>query len=458
MRISCLAKTAAVGSLLLSAVCGSAQVIEPGDQISIQVLDDEALGLPAVEVQPDGRIYHPLLGEIQVSGKSRTVLAEKIKDLLKAELRDPHVVVNIVRKHDPPVAYVLGAVAKPGSFPIAGEGTVREMLVQAGGVTERAAPNRAVIISAGGERRVVDLSSSLSEASPGEVLRVAEGDCLYIPVRNAITIVGAVAKPGAVFLPDGATLADVLAAAGGLLPSADDGSIALLRDGSEQHLNRGETNAWSGFRDGDVVIVEAKVEQQATVLGEVKSQGTYPLGEDGTLVTLLARAGGVTPEADLARVKLLRKGSPSVLLDVRDLVLNGTSANNVPLQHEDTVVIPPRPAARVTVWGMVQKPGVYSLDERTGVRDVLDVLAEAGGLNEKAERRFVVIVRGADRVAHEVPLMTRDMVVSAEPLPQDAVLEDGDIVFVPPRKSKVDWREALTTLGVFSLILERFAP
>ncbi len=439
------------GALLGPAPWGVGQTIEVGDKIQVLVLDDEALSIPTVQVQEDGSIYHPLLGQIAVVDRDRATLAKQIGEMLKDELRQPHVAVNIVEKRPVPVAYVLGEVRDAGAHPIVGAGTVREMLVQAGGVTEKAAANRTVVIGAGGERRVIDLGAGLETGAGPESERVAEADAILVPARNALAVIGAVVKPGSVYLPDGATVQEALAAAGGLAPNANEADVVLLHDGEKTLLSEGE--AGIALTEVDAIIVGAREPAQMTVLGEVNKQGTYPVEDGADVAALLAAGGGPTEKADLTRVKLLRAGGPVAMLDIRDLFSDGASADNVPLQDGDTVIVPEELPQRVTVWGMVKLPGIYDLE--AGNR-LYDVIAQAGGLTEKAEKRYAVVVKGADRIAHQVPLLTKKSAIEGAEIGETPELEDGDLVFVPARGDRIEWRDALTALGVITLAIDRF--
>jgi len=453
MRLVATVVTASLAALTGQVAGPVAPTIEPGDRIQILVLDDPALNVPDVEVQQDGKIYHPLIGEITVAGQDRVGLAEHIADRLQGEIREPHVAVNIVAKRPLPAAYVLGEVSKPGAHPIIGAGTVREMLVQAGGMTDRAAANRTVIIAASGQRRVVDLGPGLAERADPESIPVAEGDCIFVPGQNAIAVIGAVVQPGSVFLPDSASLQMALAAAGGLAPDADPDSLTLVRDGEKTILPQTGDGAGPELAGGDAIIVGTREVPQMTVLGEVSKQGTYPVEGGCDVATLLAAAGGATERADLARVKLLRVGTPSVMLDLRDLLASGASANNLPLGDGDTLIVPARRPERATVWGAVRTPGMYDLEDSNRL---LDVIAQAGGLAKDAEKRYVVVVKAADRVAHQVALPNPGKIADGAQLGADVELEDGDIVFVPARGSKFEWRDALTALGVITLMIDRF--
>ena len=71
------------------------------------------------------------------------------------------------------------------------------------------------------------------------------------------------------------------------------------------------------FRDSSLnnPIFELKIlNLKVTMLGEVRSQGNYPLTKDGTtLVDVIGQAGGLTANADEKRVTIIRRNDQHVL-------------------------------------------------------------------------------------------------------------------------------------------------
>lgn len=133
--------------------------------------------------------------------------------------------------------------------------------------------------------------------------------------EHAIHLKGSVRLPGAYPVTDGTTLADILSISGGLTLEANRNKIevtsnqfgkdgqAYWRSGTNRTLvNLSQANAASvSLVPGDTVRVNQTVRKlkNDTVLiaGEVDQPGEYNLMPGDTLSTLLARAGGLTPEA-----------------------------------------------------------------------------------------------------------------------------------------------------------------
>jgi len=114
-------------------VSDPAYVIGPEDALDISVWRDDTLKA-AVLVRPDGGISFPLIGEVQVAGKSVTEVREELVKRLEKFVPEPVVSVSVVR-----IAsyrfYIIGRVNKPGEFPVGRNVDVLQALSMAGGLT-----------------------------------------------------------------------------------------------------------------------------------------------------------------------------------------------------------------------------------------------------------------------------------------------------------------------------------
>jgi polysaccharide export outer membrane protein len=89
--------------------------------------------------------------------------------------------------------------------------------------------------------------------------------------------------------------------------------------------------------EGDELLMNVQI------WGQVKSPGLYSLPEGSDVVTLLSLAGGPTENADLSRVKVLRKGierDSLYTLNVKKSLLSGEK-EMVLLQPGDIVEVMP---------------------------------------------------------------------------------------------------------------------
>ncbi|RTZ89931.1 MAG: hypothetical protein DSY91_07080 [Deltaproteobacteria bacterium] len=81
---------------------------------------------------------------------------------------------------------------------------------------------------------------------------------------------------------------------------------------------------------------------------------------------------------------------------------------------------------RVSVLGEVNKPDVYSL---TGTRTVLDVLAMAGGLTDKASKTVILTHIGPEK--NTVLYLNLDKLVDNMKFFDELMLKPGDILYIP---------------------------
>ena len=129
-----------------------------------------------------------------------------------------------------------------------------------------------------------------------------------------ISVLGFVTRPGRYVL-DGSTakLTDVLAMAGGLVPSASDKAVVTRMLGSKSEtvnvdlaaiIQHGDVSKDIDVRSGDAVFVpKAAV---VYVYGEVVRGGSYRLEPGMAVMQAVSLAGGVTPRGSESRMKLRR--------------------------------------------------------------------------------------------------------------------------------------------------------
>lgn len=121
--------------------------------------------------------------------------------------------------------------------------------------------------------------------------------------------------------------------------------------------------------------------QHIYVAGEVRTPGAVPVTDvPPDLTDVIARAGGVTSEADLHGVTVTR-GRETLRLDVQSLYYRGDMRANVRLKHGDVVNIPERRVSRVFVTGEVGRQTALALPLPRGDMTLAYALADAGGVN-----------------------------------------------------------------------------
>ena len=212
---------------------------------------------------------------------------------------------------------------------------------------------------------------------------------------HAVSVVGAVTRPGVFQIRESRPLLELIALAGGLAPNA-----------------------------GESVIVA-----RAPAVGAGEASAIEPGGGGG--------GGGAAAE--------------SMTISLRALLESGDQRHNVLVHPGDMVKV--TPAGLVYVVGEVRKPGAFPLVRGPSLT-VLQAIALGEGLGPKAARGRTIIIRtgpAGERV--ELPVNLGDVLAGRA---VDVALQPQDVVFVPSSAAKavtmgvVDALVRMVTLkGVF---------
>lgn len=129
------------------AVQAAAQLrLKPYDTLSVQVYQEPGLSVEEIMVDAAGNMMMPMLGEIPAIGKSPDELSRDIERRFAVNLlRNPQVTVER-KKGVLDRVTVIGAVKKPGQFPVQGPVTLLDAISLAEGVTNVASRSNVAII------------------------------------------------------------------------------------------------------------------------------------------------------------------------------------------------------------------------------------------------------------------------------------------------------------------------
>jgi polysaccharide export outer membrane protein len=152
----------------------------PEDQLRISVWDNKELTLDLV-VRPDGKISMPLLQDVPAEGLTAAELATNIQEKLSAFIVNPEVTV-IVLQVNAPKYYLIGYVARPGTYPLRGDTSVLQALALAGGLTQFASPRSIKLIRATrGKQEVRKVNYyDIIDSGEGNYL-LKSGDTIVVP-------------------------------------------------------------------------------------------------------------------------------------------------------------------------------------------------------------------------------------------------------------------------------------
>ncbi len=438
-----------LASLAAVTADGGAYRLGVDDVVTIRVLYQPEFSVENAIVRPDGRINVPVVGEVEVAGRTIAEVAESITEALRRELRDPRVSVQLVRRHVEPV-YVVGAVRSPGAVNVREPVTVAEAIALAGGLTTAAAPRFGVIIGADGSQRRIDVPSALSgAASP---TRIAPGETLVVSAQFLVSVVGRVASPGRYPCEAGDRVADALAAAGGLAPGAAEAGSLVRADGTQIELDlasiveHGVAADNPALEAGDLIVVP-EVTRRVTVVGAFDTPGRYDFDEGARVSDAIALAHGVSDDARLTAAVLVRRDGSSQTVDLEAL-LQGEADNDPALADGDTLILPCE-VDRVAVLGSVVHPGLYALE--AGMT-LMDALAAAGGWSQNDSRPTETILWRRTAGEPQMTFINAQEMLRGAAEGENPPLQAGDIVFVPSRKEITRDQAVRTLLGITGVL------
>jgi polysaccharide export outer membrane protein len=324
-------------------------VLGPEDLITIVTRDvTEASGDFLVRL--DGKIDFPLVGEVTVAGLNAGQLKSRLEELLKKELRDPQVTVNVKQMRVNRV-YVLGQVQKPGIADYRPGWHLSQVIASCGGLADLPERVRAIVIR-NGASQTVRLRSIFVDGIEQDDLPIMPGDIVSVQsdVTLRVNVIGPVSKPGMLTVLEGQGAVEALAAAGGDAQGAALSKAKIVRNGEEipvdlfKAVKLGEAASNVALKDNDTLLIPT-TDARVSVVGTVKTPGAQmiPDGRKWRLSEALSQAGGPAAGAKMDGINILRYGSDGKIQTITVNYRHLSPKNSDPdpeLQDRDVVFVP----------------------------------------------------------------------------------------------------------------------
>jgi polysaccharide export outer membrane protein len=234
-------------------------VLGPEDVIKIDVLDVPELSKTTVRIANDGTISLPLIGRVKAAGLTAEQLRQELADKWGEDyLQNPQVTVFVDQFKAKPVS-IIGAVEKPGLYPLTGQRTLIEMLSMAGGFGKKSTSpaGRTVLVTRksgfkdlqpadgmhvrGPDQIEIDLNRLLYTRDEALNIEIKPLDIISVSKADVVYVDGAVKLPGGFVLEDRPTITvlQAITMAQGLTGSAAKGGARIWRtnpDGSKTEI------------------------------------------------------------------------------------------------------------------------------------------------------------------------------------------------------------------------------
>ena len=229
----------------------------PGDTISLVVFGEQDLSLADTRIPQSGRISFPLIGTVNVAGKTTKQLEVVIRDKLsKGYINNPRLTVKIDSYR--PI-FVKGAVQSIGAFPYTEGLTVATAIALAGGSKASAMVN-GVSISRNGKTIGQDLLLDSQHAIlSGDIISVQEEFGASEESKLYVYLHGEVNRPGEYQFRNGLTVEKAVVLAGGFTLRASRKKIAVSRivEGQEAPAKLKKVKLYLPVQPGDIIDVGA---------------------------------------------------------------------------------------------------------------------------------------------------------------------------------------------------------
>lgn len=155
----------------------------PGDVFEVRVYQQKEM-TSSYRVSAEGTISFPLIGAVEVAGKTPVQIENEIRNRLgNGYLRNPQVSV-LVSDYKSKSISVFGEVRKPGTLAFRNSMTIIDAISQAGGLTPMAQKN-AVTVTRIEEGRKRKYTVPVEKIGKGEAqnFQVRPGDIVWVPQR-----------------------------------------------------------------------------------------------------------------------------------------------------------------------------------------------------------------------------------------------------------------------------------
>lgn len=140
---------------------------------------------------------------------------------------------------------------------------------------------------------------------------------------------------------------------------------------------------------------------KVTLVGEVKTPGSYTISSLATLFNVLYHSGGPAVNGSLRQIELIRNNKIYKTLDFYTFLQKGMMEGNIRLEDQDVINFPVY-SKRVAIKGEVKRPAIYELKSDEHLNDLIQY---AGGFTDIAYKSIAKVdqINEKEREFKDVP-------------------------------------------------------
>ncbi|WP_420839748.1 SLBB domain-containing protein [Aquiflexum gelatinilyticum] len=132
---------------------------------------------------------------------------------------------------------------------------------------------------------------------------------------------------------------------------------------------------------------------QVSIVGEVFKPGNYTLSSFASVFNAIYASGGINKEGSFRNIRVYRNSKMVAEMDIYDFLVNGNQSENVRLEDNDVIMIPPF-EKRVEITGPVKRPGLFEMKSDENLKDLIKF---AGGFSNTAYQNIATVFRTTEK-------------------------------------------------------------
>lgn len=111
--------------------------------------------------------------------------------------------------------------------------------------------------------------------------------------------------------------------------------------------------------------------KKITIVGAVKTPGTYLVNPFSTISSALGYSGGISDIGTLRNIRLIRTNGDTFYFDLYKLLINGDRSDDITIESGDVIIIDPADQF-INITGQVKRPAIYEIKEKETLNDLID--------------------------------------------------------------------------------------
>lgn len=447
--------------------------VGPGDIlfISISGLQEKNFSL---KINPDGFLYIPQIGVLDLREKSLQQAKEIIKERLLNSFKNVDIYVTLQSFRKIKVS-LIGNVIKVANFILSSNSRLIDVFSLSKGITPTSDLRNIKVISKNGREKKYDLLRFIRLADISQNPHLMDGDIIVVEKSERfVSLMGHIKYNGNYEYKSEETIYEILNLAGGLMFKAFKDSIEIIRfdkDGKNQFSSYYSYDVLKNnpiYTEPNMMIIVREIPdyydiQYVTIQGEVRYPGVYKIVKGKTKLTqIIKEAGGFLEKASLTNSTLYRTQADTtidpeyerlrtipraemsddeydylkaksrqkigkVVIDFEKLFLRGKLEEDIVLKSGDLITVPEE-KEYITIIGQVVNAGNIPFKKEFTVDDYINF---SGGFGWRAIEGDVRVIRSS----------------TGEWIDADDVqkLYPGDIIWVPEKSPPPKFWEVFTT-------------